>query len=184
MQRLTGNVLTIVIPDRSGQKRHWVVPFEQNKSFVGRESVLQQLLEKIPPGASRGHCQRTAIVGLGGVGKTQIALEVVYRIHKEDPECSIFWVPAVDSTGFERAYREIGRELQIDGIDEDNSNVKSLIKAALSQDRVGRWLLVVDNADDLELIFGNKQTDDSVTSPSLVRCLPFGGHGSILFTTR
>jgi tetratricopeptide (TPR) repeat protein len=126
----------------------------------------------------------TAIVGLGGVGKTQIALEVAYRMHETDPECSIFWVPALNSTSFEQAYREIGRKLQVDGIEEGNADVKSLVKAALSQEGSGRWLLVVDNADDLELLYGDKAIGDSVTGPCLARFLPFGRKGSILFTTR
>jgi tetratricopeptide (TPR) repeat protein len=91
----------------------------------------------------------------------------------------------VDSTGFEQAYRDIGRKLQADGIDEDEADVKSLVKAALSQERAGRWLLVVDNADDIELLFGKAETtSDCVTASSLAQYLPFNRKGSILFTTR
>ncbi|PVH68527.1 hypothetical protein DL98DRAFT_542347 [Cadophora sp. DSE1049] len=169
--------------DSSRQKGYWMVPFERNKYFVGRELLLQRLIDGVHPDMDKEYCQKTAIVGLGGVGKTQIALEVVYRIHKTDPECSIFWVPAVDSTSFEQAYRNIGRKLQIDGIEEDNADVKSLVKAALSH-RAGRWLLVVDNADDLELLYGITAANDSVIGPSLARYLPFSEKGSILFTTR
>src|SRR5215472_6794436 len=137
-----------------------MVPFGRNEAFVGRESVLQQLLQRIPPDLNEDNCQRTAITGLGGVGKTQIALEAVYRIHGKGPDCSIFWVPAVDSTSFEQAYREIGRKLKVDGIEEDQADVKLLVKAALSKEEAGRWLLVVDNADDIELLYGKKTTGD------------------------
>ncbi len=47
-----------------------MVPFGRNKDFVCRDSILQQLLERIPPDAEKDDCQRTAIEGLGGVGKT------------------------------------------------------------------------------------------------------------------
>ncbi|RYP62421.1 hypothetical protein DL769_007310 [Monosporascus sp. CRB-8-3] len=170
--------------ENPSHKPHWMVPFERNEDFVGRELLLQQLLEKITPRADQDHCRRTAIVGLGGVGKTQIALEAVYRIHETDPECSIFWVPAVDTTSFERAYRDIGRELQIDGIKEDNADVKSLVKAALRHEGAGRWLFVVDNADDLELLYGKTAADVSDPGPALARYVPFSPKGSILFTTR
>ena len=147
--------------------------------------MLARLTEELPPGSNEDDCQRIALVGLGGVGKTQIALEAVFRIHEKDQDCSIFWVPAVDSTGFERAYRDIGRKLQVDGIDEDKADVKSLVKAALSQERAGRWLLVVDNADDIELLFGKAETTtDCVTASPLTQYLPFSRKGSILFTTR
>ena len=161
-----------------------MVPFEQKHDFVGRESVLQQLMERVPPHTDKDNCQRTAIVGLGGVGKTRIALELAHRIRKTDPDCSVFWVPAVDRTTFEQAYRNIGRKLQLDGIDDDKADIISLVKAALSYEGSGRWLLVVDNADDPNLMFGKKQVDDSVISPFLARCLPSNCKGSVLFTTR
>lgn len=67
--------------------------------------------------------QGIALVGLGGVGKTQIALETAYRLRETDPECSVFWVPALDSTSFERAYRDIGRKLGLDGIEKDKADI-------------------------------------------------------------
>jgi tetratricopeptide (TPR) repeat protein/nucleoside phosphorylase len=159
-------------------QRHWIVPFGRNKDFVGRESILAQLLERIPPGVDEDDCQRTAIEGLGGVGKTQIALEAAFRVRDEHQDHSVFWVPAVDATSFENAYREIGRQLKVEGIDEDKADVRSLVKTALGHERAGSWLLIVDNADDIELLFGNTET------MALCDYLPFSRKGSILFTTR
>jgi tetratricopeptide (TPR) repeat protein len=161
----------------SSSQRHFFVPFGRNKDFVGRESALAQLLERIPPNADKDDCQWTAIEGLGGVGKTQIALEAAFRVRNEHPDCSVFWVPTVDVTSFENAYRDVGRRLGVAGIDEDNADVKALVKAALSREDAGSWLLIIDNADDVELLFG--------PSPLCDRdCLPFSHRGSILFTTR
>ena len=152
-----------------------MVPFGRNKGFVGRASILDQVLRQIPPSADRDDCQRTVIEGLGGVGKTQIALEAVFRL-RETHDCAVFWVPAVDAATFENAYREIGRQLAIPGIDEDTADVKLLVKTALSRS-ADDWLLVIDNADDVELLFGTETTP-------LYDCLPFSRRGSILFTTR
>ncbi|KAI1085927.1 hypothetical protein F5B19DRAFT_248199, partial [Rostrohypoxylon terebratum] len=142
---------------------------------VGRESVLQQLLERIPPSTKKDDCQRTVLEGLGGIGKTQIALEAAYRVRDKHPDCSVFWVPAVDATSFENAYRDIGRQLGVKGINDDKADVKKLIKAALSDERTSSWLLIIDNADDLKLLF---------TDAALSDHLPFNRKGSILFTTR
>ena len=133
------------------------------------------MLERIPPDADQDDCQRTAIEGLGGVGKTQIALEAAFRVRDAYPDCSVFWVPAVDAISFQNAYLKIGQELGVEGIDEDKADVKALVKTALSHRTVGSWLLIIDNADDTELLFG--------ASP-LAEYLPFGQKGSILFTTR
>jgi hypothetical protein len=122
-------------------ERHWIVPFGRNKDFVGRETILTDLVAKILPSGDEHDCQRTAIEGLGGVGKTQIALETAFRIGDAHPDCSIFWVPAVDATTFENAYRAIGQQLKVPGIEEEKADVKALVKAALSHDSVGSWLL-------------------------------------------
>ncbi|KAI0865611.1 hypothetical protein F4860DRAFT_258746 [Xylaria cubensis] len=154
---------------------HFMVPFGRNENFVGRENILEQLLKRIPPAANKDNCQHTAIEGLGGIGKTQIALEAAYRVRDKHPSCSVFWVPAVNLTSFENAYREIGQLLNCQGINNDKADVKLLVKDALSQENTSSWLLIIDNADDVNMLFQDANPDDY---------LPFSWHGSILFTTR
>ncbi|KAK8029005.1 hypothetical protein PG991_006061 [Apiospora marii] len=152
----------------------FLVPFQRNKLFVGRKDILAQLQETIPPTAS-DTCQRTVVEGLGGIGKTQVALEAAYRVRDAYPDCAVFWVPAVDKTIFENAYRDIGRALKIHGIEDNEVDVKAVVKAYLSRKEADPWLLIIDNADDVGLLFN----DDQLTSH-----LPRSGNGSILFTTR
>ncbi|KAM0471568.1 hypothetical protein ACHAPX_009224 [Trichoderma viride] len=154
---------------------HFLIPFGRNESFIGREDILQRVITRANPGANRDDCQRTAVEGLGGIGKTQIALEAAFRLHDAHPDCSIFWVPAVEAAGFENAYREIGQSLGVAGIDEESADVKTLVKSALSCKDAGTWLLIVDNADDADLVCG---------PTGLLSFLPFSRMGSILFTTR
>ena len=151
---------------------HFVVPFGRNESFVVRHAILDWLLPRICPQANEDDCQYTAIEGLGGIGKSQIALEAAYRLRDQ---CSIFWVPVVDAPTFENAYREIGHKLKVAGIERDGADVKNLVKQALNDDASGDWLLIVDNADDPELC-----------SPKtgLFQYLPLNRNGSILLTTR
>ncbi|GKT52029.1 kinesin light chain [Colletotrichum spaethianum] len=161
--------------ENSCPKPHFVVPFGRNENFVGRDETLTQLLKRIPPNINKDACQRTAVVGLGGIGKTQVAIEAAYRVRDAHPDCSVFWVPAVSTAMFENAYREIGRTLHIRDIEDEQADVKSLVKAGLERDDVGCWLLIVDNADDMELLF---------TGPKLTTYLPSSRNGSILLTTR
>ncbi|KAK5057840.1 hypothetical protein LTR84_011841 [Exophiala bonariae] len=159
----------------SHQKFHWLVPFERNRDFVDRTSIMDELLHLIPPEMEMDCCQRTVIEGLGGTGKTQIALEAAFRIRDQYPSCSIFWVPTVDMTSLENAYREIGRKLLVPGLEESGADVKFLVKNAMSDGGCGTWLLIVDNADDVELLFRSNSLGDYLPSSPL---------GSILFTTR
>jgi tetratricopeptide (TPR) repeat protein len=159
-------------------KAHKVLPFGRNPDFVGRWNILEELMRRIPPATNDDTCQMTVIEGLGGVGKTQIALEAAYRVHERYRDCSVFWVPVVDKTTIDNSFRKIGQALQIPGINDTRANVKSLVQDALSEDNAGYWLPVIDNADDMDLMFS------SGDQPSVYYYLPFHSKGSILFTTR
>ncbi|RYP51583.1 hypothetical protein DL768_003090 [Monosporascus sp. mg162] len=58
----------------------------------------------------------------------------------------------MDATSFENAYRAIGQQLNVQGIDEERADVKALVKTALSCDSKGSWVQIIDNADDTELL--------------------------------
>ena len=98
--------------------------------FVAREEELGEMRRVLSGDGSR---RAVVLHGLGGIGKTQIALEAAFRLHNVYPDCSVFWVPAVDTITFENAYCEIGRQLKVKGIDEEEADVKLLVKVALSQ---------------------------------------------------
>lgn len=143
------------------------MPFRRNKSFVGRESEIAELGEKL---ASDDDCRRVSLHGLGGIGKTQIALEYAYLLKGRNPRCAIFWLPATSRESLEQAYMQIGHLLQIHGIGEENVNISQLINKRLNEQSSDPWLLIVDNAD--------------LTSSDMLHDLPSNSRGSIIFTTR
>ncbi|KAI4592830.1 hypothetical protein KJ359_010383 [Pestalotiopsis sp. 9143b] len=155
------------------QGPYLMIPFGQNEDFVGRQEILTELVVKILPSNKSNDCQRTVLRGLGGVGKTQIALEAAYRVREQDPNCSIFWVPAITMTTFENAYRDIGQALGSPGIEDDKADIKLLVKTALERCSAD-WLLIIDSVDDIGLLNGEE----------LRKYIPFSRKGSILFTTR
>jgi len=154
---------------------YYYIPLPRNSRFVGRQATLDALKEKL---FSQG-CRAVALVGLGGIGKTQVALQVAYWA-KENTEYSVFWVPALSVGSFEQAYAEIARKLGIrrSGEDED---LKELVRQHLSSSTAKPWLMIIDNADDADLIFGS--TSDSSTS-GIDKYLPENDRGLVLFTTR
>ncbi|KAJ8127162.1 hypothetical protein O1611_g6476 [Lasiodiplodia mahajangana] len=158
--------------------RPWVVPFSRNMDFVGRKEILRQLLPSINPKANTDDCQWTILEGLGGVGKSQIALEAAFRLRDQNQDCSVFWVQMTSALTVETSYRQIGRRLNVCGIDDKDADVKSLIKDALSSKEAGEWLLVLDGIDDAEPFFGGPG------NPLLSEYIPFSPSGSILCTTR
>lgn len=127
--------------------------------------------------------QRIAIVGLGGVGKTQISLELAFQVKEMYPDCSIFWIPVVDMESLQQAYQNIASQLGIEPSDDDEKDVKKAVQRHLSRPQSGRWLLIYDNADDLSMW---TESPPNSGSEGLQGYLPKANDGrrAILFTTR
>jgi tetratricopeptide (TPR) repeat protein len=79
---------------------------------------------------------------------------------------------------FEQAYYEIAKCLCLPGINDAQVDIKRLVKATLSEDTFGPWLMIVDNADDTKVLFGDAGAD------RLIDYLPRSCKGSVIFTTR
>ena len=126
-----------------------------------------------------GRTQKTAVFGLGGVGKTQIALELAHRTREKYGDCSFLWVPATNVESFQQAYLNIGQQLGIPGLEEERADVKKLVQQYLSQNKAGQWLLIFDNADDVDMWVGSTSS-----RANLIDYLPRSSQGSIVFTTR
>ena len=123
-----------------------------------------------------------AITGLGGVGKTQIALELAYRTRIKRPDCSVFWIPATSAENVHQAYLEIGRQLQVLGIENTEAEVVRLVQSYLSDENTDQWLLILDNADDHDML--SEALKVGAKSGRLVDCLPKSCKGSVVLTTR
>ncbi|KFZ24051.1 hypothetical protein V502_01463 [Pseudogymnoascus sp. VKM F-4520 (FW-2644)] len=156
----------------------FIVPFDRNPNFTGRESQLAKLEEKF---FEKGQTTKVAVTGLGGVGKTQVTLAFVYQMKNKHPNCSVIWIPATNLESLYQAYQDVARQLCIPGWEEDKADVKRLVQSHLSKESSGQWLLVFDNADDSELWFAKTAGQGG---SRLVDYLPRSKHGCILFTTR
>ncbi|ETS74076.1 hypothetical protein PFICI_13942 [Pestalotiopsis fici W106-1] len=86
------------------------IHFPRNNDFVGRDAQLAQLKESLL--RSQTDKSMVAIHGLGGIGKTQLALEFA---RSADESCSVFWVPARTETSFSQAYKSIATLLGLAG---------------------------------------------------------------------
>ncbi len=144
----------------------WTVPYPRNPFFLGREEVLARLRRQFLATQTMDLSQPQAMSGLGGIGKTQIALEYAYRYAQEYQ--AVFWVRADSRDTLAAGLLEIARAVNLPERDErDQSAIVVAVKTWLSQH--GGWLLILDNADDLTF---------------LPEFLPAPTRGHILLTTR
>ncbi|KAF4921131.1 Kinesin light chain 3 [Colletotrichum fructicola] len=172
-----------------------LVPYNANPDFVGRSETLHQMKrlfghELHVDQAARPR-PRIALYGLGGVGKTQIALAYVFWMQYAHPDVSVFWVHASNADRFRQAFSTIAQECGIPGYDDPKADMLMLVKTWLENGVRGRWLMVIDNADDTQLFFPSL-SDSSITNThmsantqgGLGRYIPECGHGCVLITTR
>src|SRR5579862_6047340 len=89
-----------------------MVPYQQNKRFIGRSEVLSDIRTMLfDDSDSKQYTHRIALYGLGGIGKTQTALEYVYNSQTEYDQ--IYWVSAADPASLLVGYQEIAYRIGI-----------------------------------------------------------------------
>jgi tetratricopeptide (TPR) repeat protein len=128
---------------------------QRNKNFTGRTDILTRLRK----GASSkvtavlpGDPLPQALQGLGGVGKTAIAIEYAYR-YRSDYDL-VWWIPADQLPLVRASLAALASRLGLEaamatGIE---SAAQAVLDALRRGDPYSRWLLIFDNADQPEEI--------------------------------
>src|SRR5258708_14493004 len=145
---------------------HWQVPFQRNPLFTGREEILETLHTRLHTEQVVARTQSYALHGLGGIGKTQVALEYAYR-HALDYS-AVFWIGAETIESIRYSLVRIAEVVQLpDRGSQDQQRVVAAVQRWLATHH--NWLLIWDNLEAMDL-------------PA--RFLPTARPGTILLTTR
>jgi tetratricopeptide (TPR) repeat protein len=137
----------------------------RNSNFTGRVDLLEQIHETL-----QQHTPSTLVpqplFGLGGIGKSQVAVEYAYR-NQFDYEL-VWWIQADDEQSIRRSLTSLARRLRL----AESDDAQEIVDGVLDTLRVGKphrdWLLIYDNAPE----------------PAIVqRYLP-SGPGDVLVTSR
>lgn len=163
---------------------------------MGRETALAALKQRFEQEAPERHA-RVAITGLGGVGyvsniltsskdtdprnrKSQTANEFAHRVRDSNATISVFWVHAGNFASIERSYKNIAKTVRIKGWDDPKAEVFEIVCDWLRNENHGRWLMVLDSADDKRVFSHAVGTTGSL----LESYLPDSSNGWILVTSR
>ncbi|WP_158516517.1 FxSxx-COOH system tetratricopeptide repeat protein [Kitasatospora sp. MBT66] len=133
----------------------------RNPEFTGRDTVLADLRHRLDTGSTGGV---QALRGVGGVGKTQIAIEYACRFASHYDV--VWWIAAEDPALIGEQVAALAVELALAEPGTDTTTAVAVLKAHLRGRN--RWLLVFDNADD---------------RAGVAKWLP-GGPGHVLITSR
>ncbi|WP_285476337.1 FxSxx-COOH system tetratricopeptide repeat protein [Amycolatopsis sp. NBRC 101858] len=132
----------------------------RNPAFVGRRGLLESLARELDRES------RAVLHGMGGIGKTQLAIEYVHR-HLQEYDV-VWWIRAAQEMQIRASLTELARQLHLPGADESVTAVPAVLEALRTGSAYSRWLLVFDSAGKPE------------------RLAPFlpDGPGRILITSR
>ncbi|KAF2124109.1 TPR-like protein [Dothidotthia symphoricarpi CBS 119687] len=151
------------------QKRYHYIPSTLSPRFWGREDALDAVEESLSPKQKSHQLKTFALYGMGGVGKTQIALQYAKR-HRESFSI-ILWVAADNVINMGQSFREIAKLLGLSHTEQELQDTQGCmlkVKSWLTE-ASDPWILIFNNADNLEV---------------LRHAWPTNGEGSVLITTR
>ncbi|KAJ3525499.1 hypothetical protein NM208_g11615 [Fusarium decemcellulare] len=166
---------TINFHNPSAPRPCHVIAYERNEDFIPRPDIVARLESLLPINSDEYHS--AALWGLGGSGKTQIALAYAYNRCRNNT-CSAFWVHADNEATFSQGYTTIAGVL---GLNQEEDGHKLLKSVRHGIESLGRWLLVVDNADDLTLFGAGPATNKR---KGFMEYIPKGPNGTVLWTSR
>ncbi len=165
---ITSLKTTLSIPSSAPALRIWHVPYRRNPLFTGREDLLQQIRDCFTAsksGKTVALSQQQAISGLGGIGKTQTALEYAYRYRHEYR--AVLWISAASKETLETELVTLAGVL---GLPQQPGQDQPAIIAAVKAWLTGQadWLLILDNADDLSMVAAYLPQGDAANSHILL----------------
>ena len=174
----------------SGEPKYQVpfaVPFYlwpsiTSEQFTGRKGLMSLIQEALLLEHSRQ--TRLALYGLGGVGKTQIALQLIQWYKTIYPNDSIFWIHGGSGDMFRQSLTELALRCNLLRPGDTIAQPLEAVRRFLLNEGNGRWLMVVDNADNPNTFL---KSSSMSSNPSqgvglgtyIPRCL----HGRVVFTT-
>ncbi|KAI4262142.1 MAG: hypothetical protein L6R42_002673 [Xanthoria sp. 1 TBL-2021] len=169
---VSAGITALHFKDAKGTKTYSRIPVQWAEDFTGREEQLSDVSSKL---SQTGKHNRVAVVGLGGVGKTRLVRQYIEA--QKNADISVFWVHAGTAERMKSGSRDIANAVGIQGCDGPNVDILSKVKEWLESEASGRWLLIYDNVDDIDLMYDEEHG-------RLATYFPRSNRGSVVMTTR
>lgn len=176
--------IPVFTPPPSRRAPIFSVPYVQNPDFVGRENVLDEIKSRMK--FKLGFQARLGLWGLGGIGKTQIAIRYAYSVRENFDDVSVFWIRAANRDRFEASYLDLAQQIGVEFTQDGAVDKLQLVVNHLRNWKCGRWLMIIDNADEIDHFISTSVPNDDGTIHmlGLAQYIPICDKGWVLITSR
>ena len=161
-----------------------ILPHPRPKNTIDRAQLFARLVEAYGAGP-------VALYGIGGAGKTQLAVRLAYWLLERDPDFSVIWVHAASVETCAEGLRALAEKCGIDHPQTKSFSLLELLRSVrkwFERARGNKWLLVFDSADNVDTLIapltdhGLSLEIDAAQSMSIIDCVPTDSF--VLFTTK
>ncbi|KAJ6780996.1 hypothetical protein PWT90_09037 [Aphanocladium album] len=143
------------------------LPVARNARFFDRDNIIEKIDNHFANLSVTKGLRSIALYGLGGVGKTHVALK--YASVKKEEFPAILWIKSETAESLEQSFSEIAVRLKLQGAGMSKHEENRILILDWLQKTTCRWLLVYDNAETFEL---------------LLKYWPVASQGCVIITSR
>jgi NB-ARC domain len=139
-------------PVLSDDDSKFIVPYIRNVNFTGRVDLLNEVRAKLCEAHQQRRNHSLALVGLGGVGKTQLAIEYTYKFRSVYEYT--YWINAADEVSLMADLQSIAEATKCVTVREDSDRSRTAKSVMRWLAKLTKALVVVDNVDTIEVLDG------------------------------
>ncbi|KAK6354118.1 hypothetical protein TWF730_008538 [Orbilia blumenaviensis] len=138
------------------------IPYSRNSLFFGRKDLIEVVKSKLQSNVNSATTEQgskpennpvlsCALWGLGGIGKTQTAIEITYRMQSDFD--IILWISASDDPhAISQAFSAICKKLELDPNNTQNTGTERQCVVDWLKETDKKWLIIFDNAYEASIL--------------------------------
>ncbi|RDW57242.1 hypothetical protein BP5796_12692 [Coleophoma crateriformis] len=170
----TISVADLSLASTAHTNNHFIYPEYEAPHYVVRKTPLETIHKTFHTHQEKATPTVFVLLGMGGCGKSQLAMNYCRQGRADNFFSAIFWLDANSPASMAQSFANVAQELAkpMFEISDDKGNIQFVLREIKSWK--SRWLLVFDNFDD----------PGSFCDRRIMEYYPQSGYGSIIITSR
>ncbi|KAK2766901.1 hypothetical protein FQN54_006215 [Arachnomyces sp. PD_36] len=130
----------------------FVLPPSRTSRFFGREDVIEKLGKHFQEGDPAPSLRSLALYGMGGVGKSLVAMKYLEKKQLAKEFDAIFWINAENPVSIQQSFTDIALRLKLPDTGRDTHDQNRTIVKSWLQESECKWMMIYDNAQTCEVL--------------------------------